>query len=84
MLSVLQMLISYSEALPESLGLEPAEGSTKLTQRLFGKPGVPHSLSLTQTLSKPADATTLRTVLNAGSDTQRTIVSDQMLRIVDE
>lgn len=78
------MLITYTEANPHSLGLEAGEGSAKLAQRLIAKPGAVHQLSLAYTMSLPADANTVRTVLNAGSEQQRTIVPEQVLRVVDE
>lgn len=75
-LTVLQVLISYKEADP-SLGLEPAEASIDLVQRLLIRPGTAQKMFL------PSAATAFRTVLNSGSDQQRTIVPETALHLVD-
>lgn len=72
------MLISYKELDPDSLGLEPSEASASLELHLVAKPGV------AQQLSVPSAAIASRTVLNAGTDQQRTILPRIRLRLVDE
>ena len=74
----LQLSIDYIEAQAEALGLGCNEATTELSKQFLVVPGECDRLALLDKVL--AD----RTVLNAGSSAQRTIVPATMLRLTDE